>query len=292
MTDAATETATGCRKAPFPIRNCIFYLAGALLILGMKCYYREADCDSLLWILGPTVWWVQLLSGIPFTYLSGTGYVNHDLRLLIAPSCSGVRFMIVLFATLVFSFVHAVSSPGTHGESGSLQSCRRISPGPGAFRPWAGGFCWIAASAVISWLFTILVNGLRIITAIYLPLYLENAGLMDGILTQDRLHTMIGAVIYFIALLTIYRLAAWMIRRRQNRAFLPSLLHRFAPPVFWYFALTLGLPLLHRMVRGSAAGFTEFTEFTVLVVSCCALVLLPWAAVLLLRKLLTLRKQR
>ena len=94
------------------MQNFILFLAGALIILGMKSYYRQADCDSLRWILGPTAGWVQLLSGIPFTYLSDAGYVNHSLRLLIAPSCSGVRFMIILFATLVFSFTPVIASSG------------------------------------------------------------------------------------------------------------------------------------------------------------------------------------
>lgn len=243
-------------------QNFIFYLAGILMILGLKCYYRQADCDSLLWILAPTTWWVQLLSKIPFTYISGTGYVNHSLRLLIAPSCSGVRFMTIVFATLVFSFVHMVASSQNSPASESPQSPH----------PKVKGFCWIAASALLSWLFTVVVNGLRIITAIYLPLYLEDVGLMKGMLTQDRLHTMIGVVIYFIALLTIYRLIGRFVQKRP--------LHKCASPAFWYFMLTLGLPFLHRTGNGSA----DFAEFAVLVIGCCTLILLPYIIVMFCQK--------
>lgn len=235
-------------------QNFIFYLAGILMILGLKFYYRRADCDSLLWILTPTAWWVQFLSKIPFTYISGTGYVNHSLRLLIAPSCSGIRFMTITFATLVFSFVHMIASS------------RKIK-----------GFCWIAVSAFLSWLITVFVNGLRIITAIYLPLYLEDAGLMKGMLTQDRLHIMIGVAVYFIALLTIYRLVGWFVQKSADQSFL----RKCAPPVLWYFTLTLGLPFLNRAGRNDTA---KFAEFSVLVTGCCILILLPYIVVMFCRK--------
>ncbi|MCM1191068.1 MAG: exosortase K [Butyrivibrio sp.] len=274
-------------------QNFLFYLAGALLLLGLKCYYRQADCDSLLWILKPTAGWVQFLSGIPFIYLPGTGYVNHDLRLLIAPSCSGVRFMTVLFATLFFSFVHIIAVPGSSSASGAAPDDedprgihRPVRAGHGRFYTWlpgslpAGirGICWIAVSGSLAWLFTVFVNGLRIIAAIYLPIYLEEAGLTGGILTHDRLHTLIGVVVYFIALLTIYRLADCFVRRGSKTAVSPAFWRKCAPPVFWYFVLTLGLPLLHSF------GRKEFTEFAVLVTGCCGLILLPYATILFLRR--------
>jgi len=290
-------------------QNFIFYLAGIFMILGIKYYYRQADCDSLLWILAPTVRWVEFLSRIPFTYISGTGYVNHSLRLLIASSCSGVRFMTITFATLVFSFVHLITSSQKSSVPDSVQTLCRDAMKAGVFHVKAQaigkGLGWIAVSAFLSWLFTVFVNGLRIIIAIYLPLYLENAGLMKGILTQDRLHTMIGVAVYFIALLTIYRLVGWFVQRAVKPAFMDGekyahiqdsadiypdackkdslliFLRKCASPVFWYFILTLGLPFLNRANRD---GATEFTEFVVLVTGCCALILLPYAIMLFLRR--------
>lgn len=258
-------------------QNFIFYLAGILMILGLKCYYRQTDCDSLLWILAPTAWWVQLLSKIPFTYITGTGYVNHSLRLLIAPTCSGVRFMTITFATLVFSFVHMIASSPKAPAFESLQSPCRYSAKFDPLHVKIKGFCWIAISALLSWLFTVFVNGLRIITAIYLPLYLEDAGLMKGMLTQDRLHTMIGVAVYFTSLLTIYRLVGWFVQKSANQSFL----RKCAPPVFWYFILTLGLPFLSRAGRNDTA---EFAEFSALVTGCCVLILLPYIVVLFCRK--------
>lgn len=264
-------------------KNFIFYLVGALVILGIKYYYSQADCDSLLWILAPTTHWVELLSGIPFTYVSGTGYVNHSLRLWIAPSCSGVRFMIITISMLIFSFVHIVASPK---KSPDLKTSLRVIRGLG----------WIAASIAFSWLFTVFVNGLRIITAIYLPLYLDRAGLMKGSLTADRLHTMIGVVVYFIALLTLYRLAAYFIQRRSgsteqtantnqspesyNKQFLPMFARKCISPVFWYFFMTVGLPFLNRAYLN---GTAEFMEYAVLITCCLALILLPYCLVMRLQ---------
>ena len=263
-------------------QNFIFYLVGAVVILGIKYYYSQTDCDSLLWILAPTTYWVEFLSGIPFTYISGTGYVNHSLRLWIAPSCSGVRFLIITTAMLIFSFVHIVASPKKTPVLNTAQRVRR-------------GLEWIAASVTFSWLFTVFVNGLRIITAIFLPLYLDRAGLMKGLLTADRLHTMIGVVVYFIALLTLYRLAAYLIQRRRDwtgqsvntdqsseayrKQFLVMFARKCIPPVFWYFFMTVGLPFLNRAYLNDTA---EFMEYTVLITCCLALILLPYCFLSLL----------
>lgn len=253
--------------------NFIFYLAGLLIVLGMKCYYHQADCDSLLWVLAPTARWVEFLSGIPFIYISGAGYVNHSLRMVIAASCSGVRFMMITFVMLVFSFVHMAAA--SHGKPvpGVLRPDARAAAGRRVMRKWARGFGWIAASAFFSWLLTVFVNGLRIIIAVYLPIYLEDAGLMGGVLTQDRLHTLIGVVVYFTALLTIYRLAGWLVQGAVRQASTPlSLLQKCAFPVFWYLSFTLGLPLLN---RAGHAGTGEFVEFALLVTAGCGLILLP-----------------
>ena len=279
-------------------QNFIFYLMGILVVLGAKYYYSQADCDSLLWILAPTTHWVELLSGIPFTYISGTGYVNHSLRLLIAPACSGVRFMIITFATLVFSFVHSIAS--LQGFPASKASLRIVK-----------GLGWIAVSIFFSWIFTVFVNGLRIITAIYLPQYLDRAGLMGGLLTPDRLHTMIGVVVYFIALLTIYRLVGYLISMLTGISGQPektdlaeqsqdtcssqgaagsqevgkqqcprTFVRKCMSPIFWYFFMTLGLPFLNRAYLKSPA---EFTELAILIVCCATLVLLPYYLLSLLR---------
>ena len=87
-------------------QNGIFYLTGMLIILGIKLFYSKASVPDLKWILAPTSLWVRILSGIPFDYEPGSGYVSHSFRFIIAPSCSGVQFMLIAAATLLYSFVH------------------------------------------------------------------------------------------------------------------------------------------------------------------------------------------
>lgn len=87
-------------------QNGIFYLTGLLFILGIKLFYSKASVPDLKWILAPTSLWVRILSGIPFDYEPGSGYVSHSFRFIIAPSCSGVQFMLIAAATLLYSFVH------------------------------------------------------------------------------------------------------------------------------------------------------------------------------------------
>lgn len=256
------------KEQSFLRQNLIFYLAGGLVVLALKYYYSQADCDSLLWILAPTTRWVEFLSGISFTYVLGTGYVNHSLRLLIAPSCSGVRFMLIVAAMLIFSFVHTVASRKKFPPSREILRIGR-------------GLGWILFSMAVSWVLTVFVNGLRIIIAIFLPIYLERAGLMGGVLTAERLHTMIGVVVYFAALLAIYRIAAYVIRERSGEAnFLEEFARKCAPPVFWYFFMTAGLPLLNRAYQNDAAGYMEYT---LLITGCLTLILLPYCLILLHR---------
>lgn len=353
-------------KLHFLRQNLFIYIMGVLLILGMKHLYSRADCDSLRWILGPTARWVEALSGIPFTYEPGMGYVNHGLRYLIAPSCSGVQFMIITAAMLIFSFSHlwvggrhlaglrlgrlpwmgfrhltglwrwmrchrltelrprtelpwpglrlaesrhpkaplsenpggdgsppeSAGSPGSTGPSGARAAAsgrNAAAPAPDSQRPRAilrilPGLAWIAISLLLSYGFTIFVNGLRIVAAIYLPYFFKRSGVSGGWLTPDRLHTMIGAVVYFASLLTIHRLAGLLFDRfpgtGKDRPSTP-VLGKCLAPLFWYFFIVLGIPFLN---RASRRGNGQFAEFALLVALCCGTVLLLYGLGLLVRR--------
>lgn len=288
--------------AGFLRHNLLFYSIGSLILLGMKYFYSQADAGNLRWILGPTARWVETLSGIPFVYEPGMGYANHGLRFLIAPSCSGVQFMIITAALLIFSFSHRVGSRRTGERSGNskaadaraesrhlgdsvssdasaAENAVKEKSGADRRRQWTlprtvPGLCWIAASLLLSYLFTIFVNGLRIVAAIFLPYFFERAGVFKGALTPDRLHTMIGAVVYFASLLTIYRLAGLFFSGKDGTAESRPLLRIVRgclSPVFWYFFIVLGIPFLNR-AYGRNEG--QFTEFALLVTLCCGSVLL------------------
>ena len=137
-----------CHRKKFlihPLKTCgLYYLIGLILILGIKYYYRHADVQDLTWILAPTARWVQILSGISFTYDMQLGYVSHSLRFIIVPSCCGVQFLLIAFATLLYSFLHRMRS---------IQA--RIG--------------WMSFCITGAYLFTIFINGIRIVLSIYFP---------------------------------------------------------------------------------------------------------------------------
>lgn len=283
--------------------NIPFYLTGLALILSMKYFYSRAGASQLLWLLAPTAGWVSLLSGIPFEYVHDIGYVNHGMKIIIAPSCSGMQFMLITAAMLIFSFVHLSGSlfrqspraeasktarndySPKQDRTDKLPACgcpgRNTSPSQGlalSTHPiFLKGFAWLCFSLLLSCPFTIFVNGLRIITAIYLPLLFERLCLFGDSLTPDSLHTAIGTLVYFAALLTLYRLTANLFHRKTEI----SLFRRCLPPVFWYFAIVLGIPFLNRAYERNGE---QFTGFAVLVSSCCGGILLLYCAGLLLWK--------
>lgn len=262
-------------------KNLIFYLMGFFIIFGMKYYYSQAEAESLRWILGPTARWVETLSGIPFVYVPGMGYANHGQRYLIAPSCSGVQFLIITAAMLIFTFVHRLddccffhhTNPKKDSPEKSLSTIQRPYHGSALART-GKGLCWILASLLLSYLFTVFVNGLRIIVAIYLPSFLERFHVFCRFLTVDRLHTMIGTVVYFAALLTIHQLVGLLFGQAhgtEKRQAPALLLRKCLSPVFWYFFIVLGIPFLGRAYQKSGSAFTDFC---LLVTFCCGFVLL------------------
>ncbi len=229
-----------------------FYLIGGILVLGLKIIFGNAGSERLLWILHPLALWTEMLSGVLFTYEPGVGYVNHSLRFIIAPSCAGINFLMISCLMLIYSFVHRMNT--------------RIK-----------GLYWTAGSILVSYVFTIFVNGIRIVLSIYLPLFLKKTGWVPLCLTPGQLHTMIGTAVYFLSLLVLYqigdnssgRIAG--IQRKQT-------LFKITFPVFWYLFPVLGLPLLSRMAYKDYENFFGY-ELPVLLV--CGAILLPICLILL-----------
>lgn len=225
-----------------------------LICLAMRAFSHATDSDALLWILAPTTRWAGILGGIPFEYLPHAGYVNHYYRFLIAPSCSGIRFMSIVFLMLIFSFVHRI--------------------------PSAPSKClWFGGSAVFAYLSTIFVNGIRIVTAIYLPIPLEKAGLLNGGLNPDRLHTLIGTVVYFSSLCVIYPIALSLCRNLLLNISAPhtddtpkGFLDKFKLliPAFWYLFAVLVVPFTGRFFRNDWEGFGSYV---LLIIGVCFAIL-------------------
>ena len=235
------------------LKTCgLYYLAGAAGILGTKYFYSQAGSDDLLWILAPTAWWVRVLGGLPFEYQPDLGYVNHALRFVIAASCSGVQFMMILCSMLLFSFVHRI-------------------------RTHIGRIGWLLFSLSASYIITILVNGLRILLAIHLPILFTEARLWNRYMTPERLHSMIGVVVYFSALLAVY----CMVNRLFNTG-----TFQISSPLFWYLFIVLGLPFLNGAGNENRQGFWEYA---LLIVALCGGVMMVFGMV---KRLSSLKSNR
>lgn len=231
--------------------NLIFYSTGFVVLLCLKLFYSRAGSDELRWILAPTARWAGSLGGLSFAYEAQQGYINHEMRFIIASSCSGVQFMLVCMAALIYGCIHRMKT----GKKKAV---------------------WLVGSVIFSYLLTVFVNGIRIVLAIYLPLRLEAVLTGGGWLTAQRLHTLIGIVVYFIALLVVYQAAdvtAGIVEgeaRYQHRRF------KWAVPVFWYFSIVLGIPFLNGAWGKNRDGFAEYAVLVTIVT--VGIILLLWLA--------------
>jgi exosortase K len=139
-------------------------LAGAYLL---KRHYSTAGVDALDWILRPTAWLVEALSGARFHHEAGAGWVLADRSFVIARPCAGVNFLIVAWCTAVLAFVRA-----RRGLGGKLALV-------------AGGLAAAYALALAT-------NSLRIVLA----LALRDADLGP----REAVHHLEGVVVYMTCL--------------------------------------------------------------------------------------------
>lgn len=240
----------------------VFYLLAAVLAFGMKYYCREADSDGLIWLLAPIAWWVRGISGITFSYEPGVGYVSHALRFILAPSCAGSQFLIICMVTLTVSFVHRMET-------------------------WKKGFIWTGFSMAASYLYTILINGIRILLSIRIPQMLEETSFYGKWISPEKLHTLIGTSVYFVSLLAVFFLADVFSGRMADEGNIHPV-RIYIQPVFWYAFFVIVIPFLNRMYRNNYEGFAEYAR---LIISVCLIVTgTVWIG--MLQKLCLRRKAR
>jgi exosortase K len=210
-----------------------------LIAGGLKAYYSYANVNDLGWVLTPTTFLVELVSGETFTFESYAGYMSSDYSFLIAASCSGVNFLITAFVML--SLVEL-------WKEHSNMSLWKLLP----------------VTLGVAYLSTIIANAVRIVVA----LQLHRMGPQMVWVNPEQLHRFEGIFIYFGFLLFLFIVCEGLHRadtpRSRNRR---SILRRSFLPLMIYWLITLGIPILNGAYR-QGEGFWEhflFVLFTPLI---------------------------
>ena len=219
---------------------------------GFDVYDVDPSVPSTLFAQKPIVLFGKW-KGEPKGTITITGKKGkEDYIYVIAPSCSGVRFLITLIAMLIFSFVHRAKK----------------------------GFLWTVLSLPASYVLTVLINVLRIILSIYVPLFLGQTGFYSSSLTQDTLHSAIGTATYFASLLVIYHLTdAYFVKPSGKQKKSRNL--QYLVPAFWYFMIVLGIPYLN---HASTKSGEKFTAYAALISFVCLPILLLFCLTGTIRK--------
>jgi exosortase K len=237
-------------------QNGIFYVLALFIAFGLKYHYSQAGSEDLVWILGPTACLVEQISGIQFESEANTGFVSRRYRIIIAPSCAGINFLIMVSCMAMFSGIHVIRHAGSK-------------------------LLWLAASLVCAYILTVAVNTLRIIASIYF----YKADIYFGWITPARVHRLEGVVIYFFFLCLFYMI----INKTAHRIQQGTGGKKMAPvrygcgqtdylrwacagliPLFWYGLITLGVPLFSGAFQENVSRFKEhswtviYASFTVL----------------------------
>jgi exosortase K len=186
-----------------------------LCAFALKLYYSTASPNLLRWILAPTTFFVELVSGIQFEFESHAGYINRDRTFLIAASCAGVNFLITAFLML------------------SLRKLWR-------YRTQTISWSFIPIAALFAYLATLVANTVRISVA----LRLQRAPSDSDWLTPNQLHRFEGIFIYFGFLLLLFVFSEKIGLHKAS-----GLLRQSLFPLLVYYVTTLGIPLANSAYR-------------------------------------------
>ena len=249
------------RKNMLAKRHSLFQGAnlkrGAQLVVLLLCatvvkfYYSTASVNQLRWILAPTTFLVELVSGNQFEFESHAGYLNSGHTFVIAASCAGVNFLITAFLMLS---LRNWWRAGSRGKSLNLN--------------WR----FIPAAAMFAYLATLVANTVRIATA----LQTREARFKASWLDPNQLHRLEGIFVYFGFLLLLFLVSERMNSGNTVLEKRASMLRGAFFPLMIYYATTLGVPLVNGACRSSTTA-TDFWEHAVFVLLTPLLLILPLA---------------
>jgi exosortase K len=166
-------------------------LAGLVVVLAVviagKQYYRAASAEDLRWILAPTAQLVSWTTGGNFMYEAGPGWVDPQIRFIIAPPCAGVNFALAAFLALALGGVMGMVSLRTT-----------------AIR--------LAGAAALAYVATLVINTLRITIAVAM----HRGTLEIGGLDRAEAHHVEGIVVYLAGLIALYAIARAITSRKAH----------------------------------------------------------------------------
>lgn len=155
--------------------NSLYFLLGLIAVYGMKHYYSMSTVESLVWVLKPTSLLTEWLTGVPFLFERGLGYVNENIKIAIAKPCAGLNFFMMLASMLSYTLIPLFRT--------NRQKCLLL-----------------VGVTFVTYALTLAANTLRIIVAMGLYKY----DIEWGYFTAGRLHRMEGIVVYFLVLWMVY----------------------------------------------------------------------------------------
>jgi exosortase K len=204
------------KRDPVTIAQVAVILAAAF---ALKYFYSTASVNGLRWILAPTAFLVEVITGTQFRFESQAGYLSDDRTFLIAQPCSGVNFLIIAFLVLAI---------------GNLR------------RAWPQSIGWrsILVAAGVAYVATLAANTTRIVVA------LKMRGLDFGYDYED-VHRIEGIIVYFGFLLLLF-LASEKYAATDRHGPQVSRGRQVVIPLLIYYGVTLGLPLAGGAFRDAA----------------------------------------
>lgn len=226
------------------LNRLIMIVISIVMVSGMKYHYSYGNSEALKWILAPTSYLVEMTGNMNFIHVENTGYVDVRNMITIAPSCSGVNFMIIVFLLSIYTGLKRFDRP-------------------------MALFMWLIFSMAASFTYTLIINTLRI----NLSVYSFKTGFLASWFSIENVHLTEGVIVYFLFLLIYYS-----ILDRNLNSSLPGKKEGHIRQVRTdllvmavYFTVTLFIPFLN---QGGFLPEREFIDYAGIILVTCPVVLL------------------
>ena len=226
----------------FKLNRIVMMIVCLVIAWSLKYHYSHSSSDDLRWILMPTAYLVELTGDMTFEREINTGYADQENGIIIAPSCSGVNFMIIAFCLSAYVGLKSIKTTPMQ-------------------------LAWIVASIISSYIYTLFVNVFRI----NLSIYSIKTEFLQSWFSAETVHLLEGVLVYFIFLLIYNYLLNRIInpvlylKPEENR----SLIRILVLPSLFYLSFTLLLPVLN---HGGFPPNNGFFKYAFIVLLGCFLV--------------------